>query len=119
MWTGLFVYEGVNSETATNLLKAINKSKTKNDVEINGSCFGSDLFMRGWKDSKYILDKAIWKTYNLKNLAPSYFIGNLIGHLKGFDKYGSNHVWFTIPEGKEDHTTCEINEGEDEPRKLV
>ena len=114
VWTGLFVYEGGNSETAKNLLKAISKSKAKNNVEINGSCFGSDLFMRGWKDGVHILNKAIWKTYNLKDLAPSYFIGNLIGHLKGFDKHGSNHVWFSIPEGKEYHATYKIEEGKDE-----
>ena len=119
VWTGLFVYESGNSETATNLLNAINKSKEKNDVGINGSCFGSDLFMRGWKDGIHILDQAIWNTYDLEKLAPSYFIGNLIGHLKGFDKHGSNHVWFTIPEGKKYHTTYEIKEGEDEPRKHV
>lgn len=116
VWTGLFSYNEANSETPKNLLKAIKESKSKNGVEVNCSCFGPDLFMRGG-NSRYVTlnaGEAKWTTYNLEGLAPSFFIGNLIGHLEGFGK--SSSAWFPVPKGN--HGTYEIKENEDEPHAI-
>lgn len=119
VWTGLFTYDEGNSETPKNLLNAIKESKSQTDVEVNCSCFGSDFFMRGDKNRKIILNEAVWKTYKLEGLAPSYFIGNLIGHLKGFSMHGESHAWFPIPKGKGNYTTYTIKESDDKPHKLT
>lgn len=118
IWTGLFVYDEANSETPKNLLKAVKESKVKNGTELNCSCFGSNFFMRNLKTERIILNEAWWQTYNLENLAPSYFIGNLIGHLSGFTMHHDNSVWFPITEGKSNYATYEIKDSYDEPLNL-
>jgi len=117
VWTGLFTYDEPNSQTAENLLKAVKRSKSTSGAELNCSCFGSHLFLRGNRTATEKPDAVAWITYKLDGLAPSYFIGNLIGHLRTL---GSLHTreWFPLPERKTSHATYKITEGDDEPYAL-
>ena len=110
VWSGLFVVEfdremsywgGPDDEI---IIACDEASDGSPESRINCISVGDDLFVRYWENSKSqvngVVDEPAWHTYFLSDLAPAYFIGNLIDFLTPFmDEY--SFVWFPIPDGKE------------------
>ena len=120
VWTGIFDFDSSYSdEFCEVLLKASKRAKDSEKVPINSIACGTDLFIRYWKNGERPDDtKNLWRSYRLKELAPAYFVGNLIDHIASIDNSSNSFAWFPIEGTKEVHKTYEIRENEDEPRDL-
>jgi hypothetical protein len=65
---------------------------------------GPNIFIRRWDNSRNevagVVDGPAWHSYYMKQLAPAYFVGNLIDAISPIsDSYVK--VWFPISDGKE------------------
>lgn len=65
---------------------------------------GPNVFIRRWNNSQSevagVVDGPAWHSYYMNELAPAYFVGNLIDAVSPVpDNYVK--VWFPIPDGKE------------------
>ena len=106
-WLGLFVYEEGNSRTEQNVMNAIRTAYGKTKVAVNCVSFGMHLFFRFWERGeweKYDDDdekrKALWKSYRLTDIAPSYFIGNVVDAACQVDNERTDYAWFAYRDGK-------------------
>jgi len=99
---GLFIFE--NSELQSqSILKPLKKyNSEKGCFEIQCICLGANHFVRFWKfppqEPKILYNK--WHLYKFENLAPGYFIHNVMEHLFPESIMGNSDLWYP-PEGKE------------------
>jgi len=96
-WSALFVYDKLPTRAnVADYLNVLNEIADRDFHKIvNMICIGPDLFIRYWPQDNR------WSAYDLKELAFSYFIGNLI-----WQDQPSNldqEPWFALREGKGDH----------------
>lgn len=102
-WASLFVYNKCRS-TPDKILKMFDDAAGGDFKKvIQCACFGPDIFVRYWDNSAtrgYTNTPQFngWEFYELKGLAYSYFISNIIWQ----DKPSSvdSEPWFALPEGK-------------------
>lgn len=120
VWTGLFDFEGSYTDGfCKSLLKALKSANDSERIPINCLSSGDNLFIRYWKSGERDdCEENLWRSYKLKKLAPTYFIGNLIDDISSIDNHSDAFAWFPIEGTKEVHKTYEIYENEDEPRSL-
>ena len=121
-WAGLFIYNGLGNKTrhvdvqakSQALLDALQGASEGQEKQVvDCVSWGPNLFSRYWPRNEIPassrLRDAGWHTYFFKgehkNLAPSYFIGNLVMRLSGAQNNGMGFAWFPIQtgRGKEDH----------------
>ncbi len=113
-WGGLFIVE---SEASTSfwdgpddkiLLAAERTASIGSSPWTQRSCScvacGPDIFIRRWTNSRSeavgVVDGPAWHSYYMRDLAPAYFVGNLVDAVSPVpDSYSK--VWFPIPDGKE------------------
>ena len=100
---GLFAYEatGCAPEEVLNLLKETNGRV--GDYEISALCFGERQFYRYWEFDPDIPDMRFhesWHAYDMPQLAPGYFIHNVVEHLYPHAVARSQPLWYPI-DGKE------------------
>lgn len=108
-WIGLFIYEGDNSHE--NVLKAVNEAvNVEKEKVINSVSIGMNTFILYWENGREIYSKVngpVWHSYKfeekLKDLAPAYFISNIVWHLTPNPSEKTQEAWFPIEEsnGKE------------------
>ena len=110
---GLFAYDndGVTHDDALRALQDAAHGEVKRVVDI--STFGSDLFTRWWQlepnrnggSGRQRVDR--WHAYEIKSMAPAYFIHNVLEFLNPESVLQNQDVWFP-EEGKESRKVGEI-----------
>jgi hypothetical protein len=120
IWTGLFVYEG-NSSRHENLLRALGQAYQATKLPVNCVSYGKEIFVRYWERGSVVESDEkgpVWHSYDLKDVAPAYFIGNLVDSISSVDRETSSFAWFPILEGKETRRQFYLPQGEKDPRKF-
>ncbi|WP_201210366.1 DUF6602 domain-containing protein [Rhodocyclus purpureus] len=105
VWTGLFVFEG-NDSLQERLLGAVGEAYESTRCPVNCISCGKDLFVRYWargEDINSYEKGAVWHSYVLSGVAPSYFMGNLIDSISSVDHSTAGFAWFPMLGGKEQH----------------
>jgi hypothetical protein len=112
VWTGLFVIEEANSNEVDfwdgpddQIITAADEASGANETtRVSCVSYGSQVFVRYWHNSMLEADGCVdgpaWHSYCMFQLAPAYFVGNLVDSVCGVDRQYSR-VWFPIPDGKE------------------
>jgi len=95
MLFGLFAYESgtISNKTVMKKLKEVCASQ---GGIIDLLCLGDSIFVKWWKDnpSGENGEYKKWHSYELPELAPGYFIHNILTHISG-DRYWINQdIWF-------------------------
>lgn len=112
LFSGLFAYEqdGGNHRTLLNhIADAANGSYER---VVNHAAVGSDTFIKYWRDhpDSEARGYRTWHHYTLTDMAPGYFLHNLMSHLAGDNLIRGNNVWFPA-EGKESRCNGTISLG--------
>ena len=111
--TGLFVYEdrsqrehssGLCDEEILTLLSSAAQGKESRAVDL--IAVGSNRFFRFWenacKDVGGIIDGPAWHSYLIPELAPAYFIHNIVARTGQGMPGAMQILWFPLKHGKED-----------------
>ncbi|MCI0615762.1 hypothetical protein L0244_22490 [bacterium] len=120
IWTGLFVYEG-NPSRQESLLRSIAQAYQTTGLPVNCVSYGKEIFVRYWKSGNEVDSDEkgpVWHSYNLKDVAPAYFIGNLVDSISSVDRETSSFAWFPILEGKETRRQFYLPQGEKDPKRF-
>lgn len=102
---GLFCYEPIASE-ATIVLDALREANGQaSNYEIQALCFGESQFYRFWEfdprsPSRQRYDS--WHAYELPEIAPGYFVHNLVEFLFPHAVERADDMWYPV-DGKERH----------------
>lgn len=105
-WLGVFCYEH-DSDQGLNILDAVEEVWRETCTPINCVCCGKSTFVRFWPkgecepgDPPGAADREFWRLYELQDLAPSYFIGNLVDAMCSVENQNTGFAWFAYREGK-------------------
>jgi len=117
-WAGLFVYEQeqCNHQEA---LKSLARAHAESQGRVNCLSLGDRDFFRYWsneEDTQGIpepMNGSFWRSYEMNDLAPSYFIGNLLNRVAPPNL--RSYAWFPEIGGKEGHRRMQIAVGSDQP----
>lgn len=118
IWTGLFVFEG-NGNDGERLLKAMATAYQATRRVVQCVAAGSDLFLRHWTRGADINSDErgpVWHTYDLPQVAPSYFLGNLVDWISSVDNSNAQYAWFPALGGKEQYRSFYLPVGEAKPK---
>lgn len=118
VWTGLFVYEGDEPHLHEQILSALGRAYANTKRPVNCVTVGRNIFARFWtrgKDVDSVEKGPVWHSYELPNVAPSYFIGNLIDWMTTVDQESAGFAWFPMLGGKEAHRRFYLPQGEQTP----
>ena len=119
VWTGLFVFEDDQVDD-TVVLKALAGSARVTNGHVQCVASGPSRFVRYWDDATGTLPgitNPFWRSYEIRNLAPSYFVGNLMSNLAGNSRHAHDYAWFPEIGGKEMHKRFQIQVDSDEPEE--
>jgi hypothetical protein len=129
-WAGLFVFDRKNlgnsgrileHESVLEVLAEI--THKKEERAINAIALGPIDFFRFWKNGGDIsspISGPVWHSYELDNLAFSYFVGNIvIDHLTWERSFKSQYAWFPVEGGKERHRKYYIGMSEERAQRFV
>lgn len=112
-WLGIFCYEDKLKQDAP-LLDAVEVAYRHTDVVINCLAYGKDRFVRFWEngerergDSQEAASTARWRAYQLKHLASSYFVGNVVDALSSLSRPKNAFAWYPLSDGKLVHMQLE------------
>ena len=103
VWTGLFIFEEENA-SASRLLRGLASAHEQTRRKVNCISAGRDTFVRYWDrgtDVNSLERGPVWHAYSLENVAPSYFMGNLIDSIGSVDNSSAGFAWFPVLGGKE------------------
>ncbi len=117
VWTGLFIFDGDNS-LQERLLSAVGDAYQSTKRPVNCISCGKDLFVRYWSrgaDIHSLERGAVWHSYLLSGVAPSYFMGNLIDSISSVDHSTAGFAWFPMLGGKEQHRKFYLPLGDTTP----
>ncbi len=105
VWSGLFIYEGKDSQLQ-NLITAAGQAFQQTSCTINCITCGKNLFVRYWPKGLVVhspITDKVFHAYQLEDVAPSYFIGNLVDSISPVDNETTSFAWFPELGGKEKH----------------
>ena len=103
VWTGLFVFEGEKRQQEK-ILRAAGASYKDIKRVINCISSGRKVFVRHWArgaDVNSVERGPVWHSYELPDVAPSYFLGNLVDWISQVDNGTASFAWFPALGGKE------------------
>jgi len=105
---GIFAYEnkGVTSESALRALQKAAKNSPKGVIDL--CCLGMDFFIKWWNldpTGRRLANR--WHSYQLKSIAPAYFIHNIIEFISPETVEQNIGVWFPL-DGKESYKEMEL-----------
>jgi len=110
VWTGFFIYKST-SRIARSLLASLVETTTATTGHINCISAGKNIFIRFWSEDETLrshIQGPVWHAYNLPDIAPSYFMGNLIDWIGSVDTTSASFAWFPAIGGKEQFCIGEI-----------
>lgn len=117
VWTGLFVFEGDITQQE-NILRACSSSYRQIKRPINCISSGRQVFIRHWirgADVNSPERGPVWHSYKLPDVAPSYFVGNLVDWISAVDNSTASFAWFPVLGGKEMHRKFYLPVGDQTP----
>lgn len=120
VWTGLFVFEGEIDHQEL-ILRATGAAYLEVRRAINCISSGRQLFIRHWDRGADIGSTErgpVWHSYDLPNVAPSYFIGNLIDWICTIDDKTAGFAWFPALGGKEAYREWYLPVGQGTPLRF-
>ncbi|HDM8220485.1 TPA: DUF6602 domain-containing protein [Vibrio campbellii] len=98
-WAGLFIYDSDNL-TSADVLDSLRRHCSDAELSaINCVALGANAFVRYWSSGHSLSGlspRPVWHSYNLPNLAKSYFVSNLVVHLSPSLFEGNAEAWFAI-----------------------
>ncbi|WP_156773914.1 DUF6602 domain-containing protein [Paraburkholderia tropica] len=102
LFSGLFAYEQDGGSYQTllgHIAAAANGSRRR---VVNHAAIGNDTFIKYWREHPESGDAEYrtWHHYTLTDMAPGYFLHNLMSYLARENLIRGNNVWFPA-EGKE------------------
>jgi hypothetical protein len=120
VWSGLFIFhcEGSLQE---NLLQAVGESYQQTKRVVNCISCGRSVFIRHWNRGADVNSSErgpVWHSYELPDVAPSYFVGNLIDWISSVDHQTASFAWFPMLGGKEQYRKLFLPLGETSPRSF-
>ena len=109
IFNGIFGYEtAINFSKDQPLADTVKRGLMENHGSINHISFGSDYFVKYWRDGNPDVQDGIecFSIYKIENLSFGYFFSNLVEfiHLRSINQRLSNtmsHFLYPISEGKE------------------
>lgn len=119
VWTGLFVFEESGGVQETGLV-AVGRAYRATRRPVNCVSVGRNTFIRYWPHGEMVnsaVPDAVWHSYDLQGVAPSYFMGNLIDFISSVDRSKASFAWFPLPRGKESHRRFFLRLGESRPER--
>lgn len=117
VWTGLFAYENDSLDDAA-ILKPLACSESGTHGCVHCVTAGADRFVRYWDNDEGTpqpMPNPFWRSYKIRDLAPSYFVGNLMSELVG--GHDNEYAWFPERGGKETYKRFQIQVGSEEPER--
>lgn len=117
VWTGLFVYEGA-CDLQQAALRGIAQAFKETKRPLNCISVGTDLFVRFWNRGADVNSHEkgpVWHSYELDQVAPSYFIGNMADWISSVDHDSAGYAWFPAIGGKEAFRRWYLPMGNEEP----
>lgn len=108
MWVGLFVYESKEDFKDKDLLKGIAQAYTTTEWPINCISYGKNMLIRHW-NIPGTPPVSVWHSYMLHNMAPAYFVGNVVDSISSVNQ--SSSIWFPYPDGKENKRISCLSQG--------
>lgn len=117
VWTGLFVYE-VDEEQDRAILKFLSRAQQSIGGHVNCVSQGRNWFVRYWEireGTPLPMERPFWRSYEIHDLAPSYFVGNLMAALAGNGRHDHEYAWFPEIGGKERHKRFQIQVSSQQP----
>ena len=113
VWTGIFSFEQ-DLQDPKLILEGLDTANKEHGVPINCVAYGRNRFVRYWpKGHSEPGDKAEerkrnrWRCYDLYDLAPAYFVANLVDSISELDYKYSSFAWFPIRGGKKPNMRAE------------
>jgi hypothetical protein len=119
VWTGLFTYNEANDKKSPPnhdeysdrlhqklLLAAYESHLSSANPAVDCISCGKHAFVKFWQDPQQSVNPhpdGSWYSYDLRDLAPSYFLGNLVDSLSTIDNTEAGFAWFPLAEGKNPH----------------
>lgn len=105
VWSGLFVFHG-DVSSQQRILQAVGESYQQTKRTVNCVSCGKSVFIRYWTrgaDVHSLERGPVWHSYELPDVAPSYFVGNLIDWISSVDNQTASFAWFPMLGGKEQY----------------
>jgi len=118
VWTGLFIYEGAEHQQEM-LLRGLGEAFRETNRPVNCVSCGKDVFIRHWSRGEDVDSPEpgpVWHSYLLSDVAPSYFMGNLIDSISSIDHSSASFAWFPVPKGKESNRKLYLPQSQTVPR---
>jgi hypothetical protein len=103
VWTGLFSFED-RPRIHKRILRELGSAYHQTGQKVNCVSCGRDVFIRFWDQGLQVgspENGPVWHSYALPNVAPSYFIGNLVDSISKVDNNSAGFAWFPVLGGKE------------------
>jgi hypothetical protein len=107
IWAGLFVFEERTPAQDVRVLSSLYDAAETHHIAIDAVSVGQSTFVRFWERGSVVdspCDSEVWHSYELPDMAPSYFVGNLVDSISGVDR-SSAFAWFPVLGGKEQNIT--------------
>ncbi|WP_353733683.1 DUF6602 domain-containing protein [Syntrophothermus sp.] len=103
-WSGLFIYDDISLDYQV-LLEACRDAANQDVLRaVNCISGGASKFIRFWRngiEANSPVRGPVWHAYDLKDLAPAYFLSNLVWYVTPGMQRDMQYAWFPIEKGKE------------------
>jgi hypothetical protein len=105
IWSGIFAFNEIDL-SHTVMMTAVGRACVNRIYPINCISAGKSKFIRFWESGQVVHSsepRGVWHSYDLPEVAPSYFIGNLVDSISPFEQSDACYAWFPVLGGKEQH----------------
>ena len=118
VWSGLFVFDGATNlkQLQGQVLTGVGSAYQSTKRVVNCISCGKTVFVRYWSRGADVNSPErgpVWHSYELPNVAPSYFVGNLVDWVSSIDDSTASFAWFPVLDGKEQYRRQYLPVGDD------
>ena len=115
IWSGIFAFNESDLSHEV-MMRAVGEAKVNQIYPVNCISAGKSKFMRFWESGQVVSSPetgGVWHLYDLPEVAPSYFIGNLVDSISPFKQSDASFAWFPVLGGKERHRTMHLSQSKE------